>query len=144
MENVYCSENLDTLIDFPEGTIIISKDKPIYVAIDISECEKIENVYTYKTENREIYIPAMDFILDQNFSLLSSPDRDGGNLLFLGLSSDYRYKSLEENSSTVEIINKRKGIVVSNAVLVSRYRNAYMIAENFKRFKEAINDKWNK
>ena len=141
MENVYCSENLDTLIDFPEGTIIISKDKPIYVAIDISECEKIENVYTYKTENREIYIPAMDFILDQNFSLLSSPDRDGGNLLFLGLSSDYRYKSLEENSSTVEIINKRKGIVVSNAVLVSRYRNAYMIAEKFKRFRETIKDK---
>ena len=141
MKNVYCSENLDTLIDFPEGTIIISKDKPIYVAIDISECEKIENVYTYKIQNRENYIPAMDFILDQNFSLLSSPDRDGGNLLFLGLSSDYRYKSLEENSSTVEIINKRKGIVVSNAVLISRYRNAYMIAEKFKRFRETIKDK---
>ena len=141
MKNVYCNENLDTLIDFPEGAIVISKDRPRYLAIDISECEKIENIYTYKTENREIYIPAMDFILDQNFSLLSSPDRDGGNLLFLGLSSDYRYKSLEENSSTVEIINKRKGIIVSNAVLVSRYRNAYMIAENFKRFKEAINDK---
>ena len=45
MKNVYCSENLDTLIDFPEGTMIISKDKPIYVAIDVSECEKIENVY---------------------------------------------------------------------------------------------------
>ena len=142
MKNVYCNENLDTLIDFPKGgTIVISKDKPIYVAIDISECEKIENVYTYKVENREIYIPAMDFILDQNFSLLSSPDRDGENLLFLGLSSDYRYKSLEENSSTVEIINKRKGIIVSNAVLVSRYRNAYMIAKKFKRFKKAINDK---
>ena len=141
MKNVYCNENLDTLIDFPEGTIIISKDKPIYVAIDISECEKIENIYTYKIENREIYIPAMDFILDQNFSLLSSPDRDGGNLLFLGLSSDCRYKSLEKNSSTVEIINKRKGIVVLNAVLVSRYRNAYMIAEKFKKFKKAINDK---
>ena len=140
MKNVYCSENLDTLIDFPEGTMIISKNKPIYVAIDISECEKIENVYTYKIQNRENYIPTMDFILDQNFSLLSSPDRDGGNLLFLGLSSDYRYKSLEENSSTVEIINKRKGIVVSNAVLVSRYRNAYMIAEKFKRFREAIED----
>ena len=141
MKNVYCSENLDTLIDFPEGTMIISKNKPIYVAIDISECEKIENVYTYKIQNRENYIPTMDFILDQNFSLLSSQDRDGGNLLFLGLSSDYRYKSLEENSSTVEIINKRKGIVVSNAVLVSRYRNAYMIAKKFKRFKEAIKDK---
>ena len=141
MKNVYCNENLDTLIDFPEGAIVISKDRPRYLAIDISECEKIENIYTYKTENREIYIPAMDFILDQNFSLLSSPDRDGGNLLFLGLSSDYRYKSLEENSSTVEIINKRKGIIVSNAVLVSRYRNAYMIAKNFKRFKKAINDK---
>ena len=141
MKNVYCNENLDTLIDFPEGAIVISKDRQRYLAIDISECEKIENIYTYKTENREIYIPAMDFILDQNFSLLSSPDRDGGNLLFLGLSSDYRYKSLEENSSTVEIINKRKGIIVSNAVLVSRYRNAYMIAKNFKRFKKAINDK---
>ena len=141
MKNVYCNENLDTLIDFPEGTIVISKDRPRYLAIDISECEKIENVYTYKTENREIYIPAMDFILDQNFSLLSSPDRYGGNLLFLGLSSDYRYKSLEENSSTVEIINEKKGIIVSNAVLVSRYRNAYRIAENFKRFKEAISDK---
>ena len=140
MKNVYCNENLDTLIDFPEGAIVISKDRSRYLAIDISECEKIENIYTYKTENREIYIPAMDFILDQNFSLLSSPDRDGGNLLFLGLSSDYRYESLEENSSTVEIIKKSKGIVVSNAVLVSRYRNAYMIAENFKRFKEAIED----
>lgn len=142
MKNVYCNENLDTLIDvdFPKGTMIISKDKPIYVAIDISECEKIENVYTYKTENREIYIPAMDFILDQNFSLLSSPDIDGGNLLFLGLSSDCRYKSLEENSSIVEIIKKSKGIV-SNAVLVSRYKNAYMIAEKFKRFREAIKDK---
>ena len=140
MKNVYCSENLDTLIDFPEGgTIVISKDKPIYVAIDISECEKIENVYTYKIQNRENYIPAMDFILDQNFSLLSSPDSDGGNLLFLGLSSDYRYKSLEENSSIVEIIKKSKGIV-SNAVLVSRYKDAYMIAEKFKRFKKAIKD----
>ena len=139
MKNVYCNENLDTIIDFPEGTIIISKDKPIYVAIDISECEKIENVYTYKIQNRENYIPAMDFILDQNFSLLSSPDKYGWNLLFLGLSSNYRYKSLEENSSIVEIIKKSKGIV-SNAVLVSRYRNAYMIAEKFKRFKRAIED----
>lgn len=142
MKNVYCSENLDTLIDFPgRAKLLISKDKKRYLAIDISECEKIENIYTYKTENREIYIPAMDFILDQNFSLLSSQDRDGGNLLFLGLSSDYRYKSLEENSSTVEIIKKSKGKVVSSAVLVSRYRNAYMIAKKFKRFKEAIKDK---
>ena len=140
MKNVYCNENLDTLIDSPEGAIAISKDKSIYVAIDISECEKIENVYTYKIQNRENYIPVMDFILDQIFSLLSSPDRDGGNLLFLGLSSNYRYKSLEENSSIVEIIKKSKGIVVSNAILVSRYRNAYMIAEKFKRFKKAIKD----
>ena len=140
MKNVYCNENLDMLIDLPEGTIVISKDKPRFLTIDISECEKIENVYTYKIQNRENYIPSMDFILDQNFSLLSSPDKDGGNLLFLGLSSNYRYKSLEENSSIVEIIKKSKGIV-SNAVLVSRYRNAYMIAENFKRFKKAINDK---
>ena len=139
MKNVYCNENLDMLIDLPEGTIVISKDKPRYVAIDISECEQIENVYTYKIQI-ENYIPVMDFILDQNFSLLSSPDRDRGNLLFLGLSSNYRYKSLEENSSIVEIIKKSKGIV-SNAVLVSRYRNADMIAENFKRFKKAINDK---
>ena len=139
MKNVYCNENLDTIIDSPEGAIAISKDMPRDVAIDISECEKIENIYTYKIQNRENYIPAMDFILDQNFSLLSSPDKDGGNLLFLGLSSDYRYKLLEENSSIVEIIKKSKGIV-SNAVLVSRYKDVYMIAEKFKRFKKAIKD----
>ena len=67
MKNVYCNENLDMLIDLPEGTIVISKDKPRFLTIDISECEKIENVYTYKIQNRENYIPLMDFILDQNF-----------------------------------------------------------------------------